>query len=61
MKQVDLGPAGIRANIIHLNAVIQQRTQHLNESIEQMNYYLKQITQELNNAQSNIPHNHSPG
>ncbi len=56
MKQ--LGPAGIRANIEHLNAVIQQRTQHLNEAIEQMNYWLAQITKELN-AQDNIQDHNS--
>ena len=56
----ELGPAGIRANIIHLNAVIQQRTQHLNEAIEQMNFWLNQISKELN-AQDNIQDNHTPG
>jgi hypothetical protein len=54
-----LGPAGIRANIIHLNAVIQQRTQHLNEAIAQMNFWLNQISKELN-AQDNIQDNHTP-
>lgn len=56
----DLGPAGIRANIIHLNAVIQQRTQHLNEAIAQMNFWLNQISKELN-AQDNIQDHNSQG
>ena len=56
MKQ--LGPAGIRANIIHLNAVIQQRTQHLNEAIAEMNFWLDQISKELN-AQDNIQDHNS--
>ena len=60
MTQVDLGPAGIRANIIHLNAVIQQRSQHLQEAIDQINALLNHVSKEQN-AQSNIPHNHSPG
>jgi hypothetical protein len=44
---IDLGPAGIRANIEHYNAVILERSQHLNQAIEQMNYWLEQISKEL--------------
>ena len=43
----DIGPAGIKANIIHYNAVIAERTQHLQEAIDQMNYWLDQIAQQL--------------
>lgn len=53
MTQVDIGPAGIRANIEHYNAVIQERSQHLNLAIEQMNHWLAELTKELN-AQDNI-------
>ena len=57
---IDIGPAGIRANIEHYNSVIHQRTQHLNQAIEQMNYWLEQISKELN-AQDNIQDNHTTG
>ena len=53
MTQVDIGPAGIRANIEHYNAVIQERSQHLNLAIEQMNHWLAELTKELT-AQDNI-------
>jgi len=58
MTPVDLGPAGIRANIEHYNAVIQQRSQHLNQAIEQMNHWLAELTKELD-AQDNIPDTNS--
>jgi len=60
MQQIDLGPAGIRANIEHYNSVIQERSQHLNQAIEQMNHWLAELTKELN-AQSHIQDNHTPG
>jgi len=60
MPSIDLGPAGIRACIEHYNCVIQQRSQHLQEAIDQINALLNHVSKEQN-AQSNIPHNHSPG
>lgn len=60
MSSIDLGPAGIRACIEHLNAVIEQRSQHLQEAIDQINTLLNHVSKEQN-AQSNIPDNHSPG
>ena len=55
-----LGPAGIRANIEHYNAVIHERAQHLNQAIEQMNFWLEQISKELD-AQDNIQDSNTPG
>ena len=57
---IEIGPAGIRANIEHYNAVIQERSSHLNQAIEQMNYWLAQISKELH-AQSHIQDNNTPG
>jgi hypothetical protein len=55
---IEIGPAGIRANIEHYNAVILERSDHLNQAIEQMNYWLNQITKELH-AQDNIQDHNS--
>jgi hypothetical protein len=55
-----LGPAGIRANIMHWDSVAKQRADDLQAALEQLNYWLNQISKELN-AQDNIQDNHTPG
>jgi hypothetical protein len=47
MTQVDLGTAGIKANIVHWNAVVNQRADDLNEAIQQLNYWLAQAKKDL--------------
>jgi hypothetical protein len=54
----DIGPAGIRANILHWDSVAKQRADDLQAALEQLNYWLDQISKELH-AQSIIPDNHS--
>lgn len=56
----DTGPAGIRANIVHWDAVAKQRAQDLQAALDQLNYWLNQISKELN-AQDDIQNNHTPG
>ena len=54
----DIGPAGIRANIMHWDSVAKQRADDLQAALEQLNYWLNQISKEQN-AQSNIQDNNS--
>jgi hypothetical protein len=56
----DIGPAGIRANILHWDAVAKQRADELQAALDRLNYWLDQISKELN-AQSIIQDNNSPG
>lgn len=47
MTQVDLGPAGIRANIVHYNAMVHERADALNLAIKQLNHWLKQAQKDI--------------
>ena len=43
----EIGTAGIKANIVHWDAVVRQRSDELQAALEQLNYWLKQAQKDI--------------